>query len=158
MNKILLTILAALLIGACSSAPKYRTIPADTSPRPSDRDMIVEIAKSYVGTPYRSGGTTRQGVDCSGLIVAVYRDFDILLPRASFRQARVGKRIERSDLEPGDLIFFKTKRGASITHVGIYIGRNQFIHTSTRKRRVTVDRLNDTYFRRRFITARRIVE
>jgi len=118
----------------------------------------VRFAKTFVGTPYRQGGTSRKGVDCSGLVFAVYREFDIRLPRTSRDQSRIGDQVYRSGLKPADLLFFKTSRKESVSHVGIYIGGGKFVHASTSDRKVRIDALNDNYYKRRFTVARRIVD
>jgi cell wall-associated NlpC family hydrolase len=160
INLRILILIASLVLGACSSAPRYRTIPddgGDRRPIPAERAEIIEVAKSYLGTPYRSGGTSRNGVDCSGFVTAVYRQFNIRLPRTSLDQSVFGERISTSKLEPADLVFFKTSRRQSVSHVGIYVGKGKFIHASTRSRKVRFDDLSDDYFRKRFVVARRIV-
>jgi cell wall-associated NlpC family hydrolase len=154
-------LLAVLLLGACTSAPRYRTVPAETEGRKIvsvERAQIIEVAKSYLGTPYRSGGTSRNGVDCSGFVTAVFRQFNISLPRTSLSQSTYGESVSRSQLEPADLVFFKTSRRRSVSHVGIYLGQGKFIHASTRSHRVRIDHIEDDYFRKRFVVARRIVE
>ena len=160
-TSILMAILA--VFGGCSSAPRFRTVPEEASPPPveatipSSRGDIVEVAKSYIGTPYKSGGITRQGLDCSGLVLTIYRKFNIQLPRTSFNQSKFGQPIPRSSLQPADLVFFKTSRYETASHVGIYIGQGRFIHASTRSRQVQVDKLDDDYFESRFVAARRVV-
>ena len=119
-------------------------------------DDVVHQAEDYIGTPYRSGGTTPGGMDCSGLVFNVYRSFGIALPRTSRDQSRFGREINRSQLQPGDLVFFNTS-GRGVSHVGIYSGRGEFIHASTRARRVRFDRLDNKYFRKRFVVARRVL-
>jgi len=117
---------------------------------------IVQTAKRYLGVPYRPGGETpRQGFDCSGLTQKVYNEHDITLPRKSEEQARVGAPVARHDLRPGDLLFFDTSGRGAISHVGIYIGRDQMIHASQREG-VCVDSISKDYFQRRFIAARRV--
>ena len=103
------------------------------------------------------GGTTTSGLDCSGLVTTVYGKFGIAVPRTSREQAGFGRKIGRSELKPGDLVFFRTSGGTQITHVGIYSGSGEFIHASTRSRRVKFDRLDNKYFSKRFATARRIL-
>jgi cell wall-associated NlpC family hydrolase len=158
---ILLPFLAVIM--GCSSAPKYRHSP-QPKPKPAPkateqagRSDIVEVAKSYIGTPYRSGGTTRKGLDCSGLVLAIYKKFNISLPRTSFNQSKFGQQISQSALQPADLVFFKTSKRYAVSHVGIYIGQGRFIHASTRSRRVQIDRITDKYFADRYVTARRVV-
>jgi cell wall-associated NlpC family hydrolase len=118
----------------------------------------VRCAKTFVGTPYRTGGTSRKGVDCSGLVFAVYGEFDVRLPRTSLDQSLIGEQVDRSALKPADLLFFRSSRRSSISHVGIYIGGGKFVHASTSDRRVRIDALNDDYYRHRFTVARRIVD
>ena len=154
-------ILAAFVLAvlaSCSGAPRQQTHPGDADPSAPTRHEIVRIAKTFVGTPYRAGGTSRKGVDCSGLVFAVYGEFDIRLPRTSLDQSRIGEQVGRSGLKPADLLFFRTSRRSSISHVGIYIGGGKFIHASTRERRVRMDALSDDYYKRRFTVARRIVD
>ncbi|UCG53808.1 MAG: C40 family peptidase [Candidatus Latescibacterota bacterium] len=157
--RVLLAVASILLVASCTSAPRYRSHPADPSASPgkANRQDIVQYAKSFVGTPYRYGGATRSGVDCSGFVIAVYREFDIRLPRTSLDMSRVGKGVDKSNIRPADLVFFKTSRGSSVSHVGIYIGGGKFVHASTSARRVRIDALNDDYFRRRYRGARRVV-
>lgn len=116
---------------------------------------VVKVAEEFIGAPYRSGGTTTSGVDCSGLSFAVYRRMGIKLPRTSEAQARVGNHIDRDELRAGDLVFFGS--GSNINHVGIYADDGEFIHASTRARSVRFDRLDNKYFRNRYIGARRVL-
>jgi len=108
-----------------------------------------------LGAPYRSGGTSTNGVDCSGLTYSVYRSVGVKLPRNSDDQARVGEPVSREALAPGDLIFFGST--SNVSHVGIYAGDGEFIHASTRARSVRFDRLDNKYFADRFVTARRVI-
>ena len=116
---------------------------------------VVELAEEFLGTPYRSGGTSTNGVDCSGLTYAVYKEVGVKLPRSSDDQARVGEPVSRDELAPGDLVFFGS--GRNVSHVGIYAGDGEFIHASTSAHSVRVDRLDTKYFDRRFVTARRVM-
>ncbi len=149
---------AVLLLASCSSAPRYRSSPPDPGPSEPNRKEIVQYAKSFVGSPYRFGGSTRKGFDCSGLVMTVFRQFDIALPRRSLDQSRVGTPIDRAHIKPADLVFFKTSSRNPVTHVGIYIGGGKFIHASTSARRVRVDELDSRYFKRRFVTAKRLLD
>ena len=114
----------------------------------------MELAKDYLGTPYRNGGTTSNGMDCSGLTFTVYRSLGVELPRTSDAQAHTGSAVERDSLSAGDLIFFGY--GSNVSHVGIYAGDGEFIHASDRSRSVRFDRLDNKYFKNRYITARRV--
>jgi cell wall-associated NlpC family hydrolase len=120
------------------------------------RHDIVTTAQRFLGKVYVWGGTTPRGFDCSGLSYLVYKLNGIELPRVSWLQFRngFGQKIKRSELDYGDLVFFQTyKQGAS--HVGIYVGNNQFIHASPTYG-VTTSSLNDPYFRKRYIGAKTI--
>ncbi|NNM32880.1 MAG: C40 family peptidase, partial [Gemmatimonadetes bacterium] len=108
---------------------------------------------SYLGTPYRYGGNTRDGLDCSGLVCQVYRKHGMDLPRTSFHQYRQGRPVDRSDLQPGDLVFFSGS-GGGVQHVGIYVGENRFLHASTHHRQVRIDSLSQRYFREHYLGAR----
>lgn len=119
-------------------------------------EKIVSTAKQYIGIPYRYGGTTTAGFDCSGFTSFVYRKFGIHLPRTSASQYNVGTSIHKNDLKPGDLVFFTTT-SKQISHVGIYIGNNQFISATTSKG-IKVDSLNDPYYwGSRYVGAKRVI-
>lgn len=118
-------------------------------------ETVVDLAEEYIGAPYRSGGTTPSGVDCSGLAFAVYRRVGVKLPRTSEAMARVGDHIDRDELRAGDLVFFGS--GSHVNHVGIYADDGEFIHASTRARSVRFDHLDNKYFRNRYIGARRVL-
>ena len=118
---------------------------------------LIATAKKYMGTPYRFGGTTPKGVDCSGFVQFVFRRNGFAIPRAADEQYRLGVRVKkRQELEPGDLVFFSTyEKGAS--HCGIYLGDDQFIHVSSR-RGVRVDSLDDEYWKPRWYGGKHIVK
>ena len=124
-------------------------------------DDILSEANTYIGTPYRFGGMTRSGIDCSAFVLSVYGSVTgINLPRISSAQAQEGERVEREQLEKGDLLFFQT-RGSRISHVGIVQeitpeGESKFIHASTSKG-VTISSLNEKYWGLRFRFAKRIL-
>lgn len=150
-------VVSIALLSGCTSAPRFRTTPVEVGSSDVNGSEVVDEAKKYIGVPYRNGGTTMNGLDCSGLVVAVYKRFGVALPRSSHDQADFGLQIDRSGLKPGDLVFFRTSGTTRISHVGIYSGNGQFIHASTRARRVRYDRLDNKYFRKRYATARRVL-
>jgi murein DD-endopeptidase len=153
----------ALLLGICAQASatfRIHTIPA--APQAAEQKPareVIDRALGALGTPYRWGGTSpRQGFDCSGLVQYAFKTQDDLeLPRTSRDLARLdAPTVKRSDLQPGDLLFFRIRSG-SVDHVAIYIGEGRFVHAPRRGTRVRIDRLNDTYWQRHFQLAKRVV-
>ena len=116
---------------------------------------LVEAALRYRGVRYRYAGTTTRGMDCSGLVYRVLSSKGIAAPHNSRALYRLGKPVARQALRSGDLVFFNT-RGGGISHVGIYIGDGKFVHASSGKGRVRVDRLDNGYYARRYVGARRV--
>ena len=116
----------------------------------------VQQALSYVGTPYRMGGTTRDGIDCSGLIEVVYRQWGREMPRTAAEQFQQGTSIAQHELQPGDLVFFRNTYKHGVSHVGIYVGDGRFIHAAGKRKGVVVGELDKPYYQRRFVGARRI--
>lgn len=118
---------------------------------------VVLAALSHLGVPYRYGGDEpARGFDCSGLVRHVFLQSAALeLPRNSADMARLGHRVGRDDLQPGDLVFFNT-RGQPNSHVGIYIGDGRFVHAPARRGHVRVEPFDATYWRARFNGARRL--
>ncbi|AJY73911.1 C40 family peptidase [Paenibacillus beijingensis] len=121
----------------------------------ANESELNETVNEVVGTPYKWGGTTVQGFDCSGFIRYVFNQFETKLPRTSRSQAKVGMKVEKEELRPGDLVFFNTN-GIGISHAGIYIGEGKFAHSSSSKG-VSISKLSDSYYKKRYVTARRIV-
>jgi peptidoglycan endopeptidase LytE len=121
---------------------------------PDEPKLLVKVATGFLGAPYRLGGSSVTGIDCSGFVKKIYQVFNIDLPRTAFEQSHVGLRVSRTALVEGDLLFFNTRR--KLGHVGIYIGNNEFVHASSRKRGVRVDNLNMPYYDKRFVRAVRL--
>ncbi len=115
---------------------------------------LVEYSKEFLGTPYVSGGSSPSGFDCSGFTSYVYKQYGVSLPRTSSSQAGVGTAVKRSELIPGDLVFFNTYGG--ISHVGIYVGGDSFIHATLPGDVVKISSLSSSYYNSRYVTARRI--
>lgn len=134
-----------------------------TSTKPIELKVknIIEVARSFHGTPYRFGGTTSKGMDCSGLIYTAFKEEDILLPRISRDMAKKGKKINLNDVTIGDLVFFKTdSRRNDINHVGLVVdvfpGKILFIHSST-SQGVIVSAMDESYWNKAFVEARRVI-
>ncbi len=131
---------------------------ASESSQSSQPHPLVESAKKFLGVRYRYGGSSpSRGFDCSGFVYYLLSRYGIRAPHSAAELFKMGKPVSRSDLKPGDLVFFKnTARRRGITHVGIYIGNGKFIHSSSGRGRVTITNLSDPYYALRFVGARRL--
>jgi cell wall-associated NlpC family hydrolase len=120
---------------------------------------IIEYAKQFIGVPYVYGGTNlKHGVDCSGFVYSVMRNFTINLNRSSLGQSHDGIYVNKNELLPGDLVFFSNNGQKNIQHVGIYIGNEEFIHSaSPNKKGVMISKLTSRYYKINYITARRVI-
>ncbi|MBZ4644689.1 MAG: hypothetical protein JG777_178 [Clostridia bacterium] len=118
---------------------------------------IIGFSKKFLGVPYKYGGTSPKGFDCSGFTQYVFKHFGININRVAHDQSEHGKKVDKKDLAPGDLVFFGNVKTGYIDHVGIYVGDNQFIHASSPGSDVKYDSLNEGYYQRKYITARRII-
>ena len=123
-------------------------------------DEMITYAKQFIGTPYVYGGTSlTSGVDCSGFIYSVYQDFGITLDRRSRDQINDGPRVAKEDLRPGDLVFFNTGGESEISHVGMYIGNGEYIHsTNGAANGVTISDINSDYALNTYVGAARILD
>ncbi len=157
---LLLVMLSALLIAACGSvdqrvASSGETISQGGRPVSEQAADVVFYAMGLIDTGYRFGGKNPEaGLDCSGMVTYIYgQAAGIKVSGSAADIAQRGRPIERSELRPGDLVFFNTLN-RSLSHVGIYIGNMRFIHAPSSNGRVRIDRLSDTYYAQRFETAR----
>jgi peptidoglycan DL-endopeptidase LytE len=124
-----------------------------------EKYMLVKVAKSFVGAPYKYGGESVKGLDCSAYVKKIYDIFDVQLPRSARDQFKTGMKISKDELLIGDLVFFKTKRYAKYpTHVGIFIGDGNFIHSSSGHNRlgVKIDSLSSDFYSKTYIGATRV--
>lgn len=129
--------------------------PKKIADNPTTLRLLTE-ADSWIGTPYRWGGNDRNGVDCSGFVLQVYlKSLEISLPRNSEKQMQYCLKIKKEDMVPGDLVFFTVRGGSRVGHVGIFIGNNNFVHSSSSKG-VTVTSLDNPYFVKNFFSCGRV--
>lgn len=120
------------------------------------REKILLQVIKFLDTPYKYGGSSEKGIDCSAFTLQVYRNsISSILPRSAREQYTVGEKIDREELQFGDLVFFNTRRRSNPGHVGIYLGENKFVHAS-RTLGVTVSSLDETYYKKRYVGARRV--
>lgn len=138
--------------GAAAISP----IPLSRWKDSGERDLFVKMVKSYEGVPYKLGGNSMRGIDCSAFTRKVYGIYSIDLPRTAREQLQQGKRVGRESLDTGDLVFFQTRRNR--IHVGIFLGGSEFFHLSSRNRAGKVDSIDSTYFSTRFISGVRLLE
>ncbi|MBM4178375.1 MAG: hypothetical protein FJ211_03465 [Ignavibacteria bacterium] len=121
------------------------------------KEKLADIAMDWLGTRYHYGGTSRSGIDCSAYMQVLFTGaFNYQLPRTSLGQSQIGKLVSRrSDLQFGDFVFFATRSGRTVSHVGMYLGDNLFTHSSSRYG-VTISSLESTYYSKRLVAARRL--
>ncbi|HET8807983.1 MAG TPA: NlpC/P60 family protein [Methylophaga sp.] len=148
-------LLLALSLSACQSTPKVAvhdrvavSPPLSQAQAKRQDPLLTKLYQQYekwYGTPYRIGGNSRSGIDCSGFVQATYRDlFGINLPRTTSQQFRSGPHVNRADLQPGDLVFFRHGR-----HVGIYLENQKFLHAST-SNGVMISDIRNPYWTRHY--------
>jgi hypothetical protein len=169
ITKILLFTIFSFLFIACSdksinlnqnslpfpSASLEKTIIENRTTRISLDKSFSNFYKEWKGVKYKFGGSTKKGIDCSSFIQKAYRKtLDIRIPRTTLLQSRIGKNIKKSQLQLGDLVFFKT--GKNSRHVGIYIENGEFMHASS-KRGVSISKLDNIYFNKHYWKSQRII-
>jgi len=155
-------LLAGLLIAPCTHAEEPIVVPPPLQVSFVDRATAtaqdaIDQAMDLLGIRYRHGGSSPEaGFDCSGFVSHVFREgLGLILPRSSKEMSKSGEEISRDELRPGDLVFFNTMRHA-FSHVGIYLGDDQFVHAPRTGGRVRIEDLRDGYWMKRFNGARRI--
>src|SRR5580765_642022 len=159
----LLTLACAVILAACGGPrPKPQPLPRFTAPTRHKGDVsandILFRAIALVGTPYRYGGNTPEGgFDCSGLVDYVFRDAaGIALPRTADAIGELAvPNVPRERLQPGDLVFFNTRHGRAIGHVGIYVGEGRFVHAPNEGGTVRLDPLDGPYWKEHYAGAKR---
>lgn len=130
---------------------------ATSSMNRSDADTLISNAMGFIGVAYRFGGTTPSGFDCSGFMQYVFRKaFAVNLPRTAAQQASVGSHVSRSNLQAGDMVFFRTAGPRRISHVGMYVGNDRFIHAPRTGKRIEITSLSNKYWSAKYATARRV--
>ncbi|AKK75022.1 hydrolase Nlp/P60 [Chryseobacterium gallinarum] len=179
MKRLAIALAASVLVVSCGSSKKVsasrksgtKTVAKSENLRKLDSTFdgkvprsisdILKDAEKYLGTPYKFGGNTSSGFDCSGFTVKVFEENDFSLPRRSSDQAVAGKNIDIRDVKPGDLLFFATGGGSRVSHVGIVHdigpdGEVKFIHASTSKG-VIISSLNEKYWNKAYLHAQRVL-
>lgn len=158
----LLLLLLILIVAGCASSGATTEEP-DANPAPSEppseaavESVLREAFERWDGVPHRWGGTSRRGVDCSGLLHVWFAGlFDLDLPRTTAEQVQVGDRIDRSRLQAGDLVFFQSTESGR--HVGVYLSDDEFAHASASSG-VTTSRLDEPYWSSRYWMSRRVLD
>ena len=119
---------------------------------------LVRTIKSYLGTPYKYGGTSKNGIDCSGLVLKIYHNaLGLRLPHSSTALKKMGIPLSVRNLAFGDLLFFRTTKSRASSHVGIYLYGTKFVHSSSSRGVIISDFSTEKYYRKNFSEARRIV-
>jgi lipoprotein Spr len=155
-STLLLFFLFSVVFISCKSSKSVTSSPKSIS---KQKNLIVETAKENLGVNYKFGGTTKSGMDCSGLVYSTFKKFDHEMPRSSYKMANEGKEVSKT--EKGDLIFFKTGRSSKINHVGLIteIKKDEifFIHSSTSKG-VIISSTKEAYYAKAFDKIKRVTE
>lgn len=144
----------ALSVGQVLRIPVLQA--QSTPPLATGVSGVRDAAERYLGVTYRYGGSSNDGLDCSGFVVIVFNELGIRVPRTSVQQFAFGQPVERADLQLGDLVFFNTT-GQGVSHVGIYLSDGEFIHAASNPGRVIKSKLIEPYYAQRYLGARRVM-
>ncbi|WP_020408901.1 NlpC/P60 family protein [Hahella ganghwensis] len=156
---VFLILLFSAVLAGCSSTPvngPHNSLPSVTTPDQHNiSTLLLNHYEGWRGTPYKMGGLNKRGIDCSGFVFRTYQElFRITLPRSTSGQVHAGNEIPLTQAAPGDLLIFKT--GLKQRHVGIYVGKGRFIHSST-SRGVIISSLNTPYWEDAYRESRRVL-
>lgn len=140
------------------SIPSASAAPVRASRSSDSADELIGSAMGLLGVAYRYGGTSAStGFDCSGFMQHIFRrSMGLNLPRTSAEQAKMGVGVSRGELQPGDMVFFRTMGGGRISHVGLYIGNDRFIHAPRTGKRIEITSLSNKYWNAKYAFARRV--
>lgn len=138
------------MLSACSSTPEK---PAPSKARQPVGEVASRVALRQVGVPYRYGGSTTSGFDCSGLVQFSYAAAGIRMPRTTSQLWTATDTVSKRELQPGDLLFFNV--GGKMAHVGMYVGGQKFVHAPSSGKTVTVASLTSSYYDKAFVRAGR---
>jgi murein DD-endopeptidase len=144
----------SVLLAGCASAPREDVAHA-AERKASAHDRAAAAAATMVGKPYRYGGTTPAGFDCSGLVLFSFRQAGATLPRSTAEQRRATQRVKLAELRRGDLLFFD-QEGKKNSHVGIYLGGRRFVHAPSSGKQVRSDTLDNPYWKKHLSEIRRV--
>lgn len=163
LKYIFIAILFLLLFTSCKSTSTIRTSKKETTSKVASplAEQLIDNASENIGSPYKAGGTDKNGFDCSGLVFVTFKKAAITLPRKSIDMSKVGRVIDKEDIRKGDLIFFKTNGKSEINHVGLVVDVDgdeiKFIHSSSQLG-VIISSTKEPYYGKTFAQANRIIE
>jgi cell wall-associated NlpC family hydrolase len=146
--------LVLLLAGLAGCTPFRAGSPGDSATADPGR-VVLQVAQSRIGSPYKYGGAGPDAFDCSGLVTYAYRQIGIAVPRTAAQQFAAATPVQRNDLRPGDLVFFRLE-SRGVSHVGIYAGDSRFVHAPQSGGNVRLASLDEVHFRRSFAGAGRL--
>jgi cell wall-associated NlpC family hydrolase len=141
----LISLTCLVVLGSGASAAFASPLPPE-EPAQQPGSEVAELAEQFVGTPYRWGGASPAGFDCTGFVMYVYSQFGVSLPHNVAGQLGSGERVSSDELEPGDVLVFANTYRGGLSHTGIYVGDGQFVHAADERHGVMVSSLGDGYW------------